>query len=1169
MKNIKIVKKYPIIILICLLASVNLIADFKFAKELYNDDLYDEAIKEFQKVISDYPTSSEAEESLYYIGKSNGAQNKLEAAEANFNQIWQGYPNSKSKDRTLYLLAVTQKDLKKYRSSYNNFIRLLDRFALSNYSQQALKFVMEVLFLKGDYDECINQGKKFLDEYKGNKQIPDVLLYMAKAEIELANMGEVEEISETLRNQYPNSNAFWDMNLINLELKARMEAIEGIENYLEKDIPRFYEEKYRAKLSDYYLEEGHYQESLTNLEILMSKFNNSSSMDKYLTQHIQCQVKLGKIDAIYSNAVLPRELTKSDYREQYIFHLAESEYLRKDFQQMSVTLDKISNFSNDAFMKYQVNLLSAKALKMQGRLIDAIALYKELLQYKWAINDLIDLVIADIYYVDLQYYSQAITYFDKTIFGYRDPEIISEAQFKKALCYEEMKQFSMAVDQLNMIDLVNTNDAEFINQVKKKKAYLQTFKVVNYESAFTNLLKSIYNYSKTNDNNALKMDVVNVLSKDIKDYETSLAMITPISQDEFYLKSKLLLKQAEKKNAESDYQTRDKLIIQLDEMITNLDSSVHPERILELNLRRDIILTDPINELIERKLISYLENYPSSNGKNKFVLTLIEYYRDNGRKEDAIPYQENLELGNDVDSAVFYEEKIDLAEYYYSNDEDLKAKDNYEIARETISLNKPEILFHYAVVLDQLDFKEKADEKLEFLVNNSNNYSGYVNAINYYTDFLIDQDQYQKAVNYYTRIPLENRDNDYYEKLSLIYRGIGQKEEAKLALMHISDKSLTILEDLAELQFETGDLAMAEYTYQQLIDKDPKNLDHYYKQGHIAFLMEKYIDAATRYKIVVDQLGDAYISYENIKILAVENIISLYRIENRPKAELLLDKFESLISDQDKQRIKINEGIYYLKIDSKKSIKIFSKIIKEPATADFKYTSQFWRGVCYLSIKKETEAEADFLVVMESNDRDMINRAALKLGTLKFTQQDFDKALQYYYEVITNDESGKYALDAANNFAYVCKSQEQWQKAVAAYEIILEKWGDSELEGKTLFDIAYCHYRDHKYGESIKMFNKSIPLLNDRELQAEAQFWKGEAYYNMEDYSDAVTEFLKVGYNYQEFTHWAASAELRAADAYDSKDDIVKAKRLYQRVIDKYGELSQWGKLASSKLAQY
>jgi len=64
----------------------------------------------------------------------------------------------------------------------------------------------------------------------------------------------------------------------------------------------------------------------------------------------------------------------------------------------------------------------------------------------------------------------------------------------------------------------------------------------------------------------------------------------------------------------------------------------------------------------------------------------------------------------------------------------------------------------------------------------------------------------------------------------------------------------------------------------------------------------------------------------------------------------------------------------------------------------------------------------------------------------------------------------------------------------------------------------------------------------------------------------AVSELLKVGYNYPQFTQWAASAELKAGEAYQNGNQIEKAKQIYERVMSKYGKYSQWGTEASSRL---
>ena len=98
-------------------------------------------------------------------------------------------------------------------------------------------------------------------------------------------------------------------------------------------------------------------------------------------------------------------------------------------------------------------------------------------------------------------------------------------------------------------------------------------------------------------------------------------------------------------------------------------------------------------------------------------------------------------------------------------------------------------------------------------------------------------------------------------------------------------KSEKVLADLAKLQFETGDYESAEYSYKKLIEMNDQELDYYWQLGQIKFLNEEYLEAAENYKIIVDKLGDNLAGYEHIRQLARENVIALYRINNRPKAE--------------------------------------------------------------------------------------------------------------------------------------------------------------------------------------------------------------------------------------------------------------------------------------------
>ena len=113
--------KNLILILFLMLIPLAIFSDFQFGKDLFNDGLYEEAVVEFEKVISEYPTSDEAQKSLFFIGECYLKKDQFDKAEIAFKRLWNGYPQNAEKDKTLYQLALTQF----HQEKYNDTIKIL------------------------------------------------------------------------------------------------------------------------------------------------------------------------------------------------------------------------------------------------------------------------------------------------------------------------------------------------------------------------------------------------------------------------------------------------------------------------------------------------------------------------------------------------------------------------------------------------------------------------------------------------------------------------------------------------------------------------------------------------------------------------------------------------------------------------------------------------------------------------------------------------------------------------------------------------------------------------------------------------------------------------------------------------------------------------------------
>ncbi|KQC06410.1 MAG: hypothetical protein APR54_01700 [Candidatus Cloacimonas sp. SDB] len=1160
------------IVLILLIIFFGLQADFNFARELFEDGLYEEAINEFEIIVKLYPTSQEAERSIFFIAESYRKQQKYDLAENNYNRLLSGYPQNSFKDQIYHALALVNYNQSEYEAAVSYFDYNLQNYPLSEYTRNSLDLYLSSYYQQGKYNLVVEKGKQLQKDYADNRNLPELLLLMTRSYLKLNSLQEAKDLIARIYSEYPAHNARWEAILIETDLLIKenrpQEAERKLADSLENSLPRNYEETFRLKLADIFLKTAEFAKAVEQLTLLSNKFNHSEKQDQFLVKLNQAYLQTGDYQSVITPPENPKMIENSLLYDEYLLYQAQAYLALNQHTVASNLLKKVKEISNKQEIIYQAGYLEAKIMERGGRWIEAVKLYQELINSESAVADELWLKIGNIYRGNLSNYTKAIYYYDQIIFGNYSSRMRDKALYNKALCYEKLGNYDEAVAALASIDYSEIADKNLRYEIQQKYSHLKKFKLQDKDAALENFLIAVFAFLNDENKQELKYHLVNILSSDLKNFQLSDELLSvPSNGQEIYLKALINLNLAEK-YAEQD---NEKLFRQYSsktlELVSRLDPALYAEEIAEINLKYRIL-----NSEDEEKYVPDLENfvkkYPESQAADEFLIMIIDYYREIDAETNMATYITLLKLNEKIDQMEFFRNKIWLAEYYYTKDDDYKARENYDQAADFIDLEYPDVIFHYAVTLDQTGESEQAVEKLRFLVNNSDSFNNFNTAVEYLVDLLMDKEEFSEAAKYYAYLKPENRDDSYYLKLSEIYLKIDDKLRAKEAIMQVVEKDEKTLEQLAFLQYETGDVEMAKYSFNLLKDRNADNLKYHKMLGRIAFEQELYLECAENYKIIVDALDEDYTADEDLKRTILENIISLYRIGNRPKAEALAKRFKDVLDQKAEDLIQLNEGIYYLDMDEKKAENIFGKLIKSTVSDhDLRYRAYFWRGVSRIKLNKIAEAEADFLVVLESDLQDLINQANMKLGTLNFSRENYEQALKYYYDVIENDTTGTLALDAATNFAYVCKTIEAWQKAVAAYEIILERWGDSELEGNTLFDIAFCHFRDKRYPDALEMFEESIPLLNDRELAAEAQYWIGEAWFNMADYEKAITEFLKVSYNYSEFVHWSATSELKAGEAYTKAGEKDKAVRIYERIIQKYGKNSQWGKEAQFRIS--
>jgi len=357
---------------------------------MYEDKFFDEAIKEFNKVITIAPTSFEAENALLLTGMSFREMSDLKSAEKSFRRLWEGYPNSSFRDKAIYYYALSQYEQGKYLESGKSFAKLIKTFPKSEFTELALELYVESFFLAKEYNEAILTAEDLLRNYSESKLIPDVLLILAKSFFSNNINERGNQTINKIITDFPNSDARWKAVIIKTERikknQGTQSAIDVLVNEINTDVPRIHEEMLQEKLIIYYLNLDDFHNAFNHLNILVTRYNNSSKMDFYLSKLFFTAIKLSKYDKII-------ELQK--------------------------TYSKLISHS-----------------KLYGK------------------NEELLLKIGNIYYEDFEMFSLAIKYYQQIITNYSDTNFHIKASYKIALCYVKMGKIDEAIEELYQIDKI-------------------------------------------------------------------------------------------------------------------------------------------------------------------------------------------------------------------------------------------------------------------------------------------------------------------------------------------------------------------------------------------------------------------------------------------------------------------------------------------------------------------------------------------------------------------------------------------------------------------------------------------------------------------------------------------------------------------------------------------
>ena len=198
--------------------------------------------------------------------------------------------------------------------------------------------------------------------------------------------------------------------------------------------------------------------------------------------------------------------------------------------------------------------------------------------------------------------------------------------------------------------------------------------------------------------------------------------------------------------------------------------------------------------------------------------------------------------------------------------------------------------------------------------------------------------------------------------------------------------------------------------------------------------------------------------------------------------------------------------------DKRRKVEVLSRVKDADSSSPLYSEALYELGRSYLDISDNDAAAASFsLLRNNSKDSTYLARALIGLGMVNRNSARYDKALEYYKEVIEMMPGGEYAQDAllAIESIYQTKKQpEQYLAYVEAQKLNADK--TPQERAKMYFNTAEQVFLSENYQNAVKLLETYIADYQGAENVGEAVFYLAESYKALGNMEKACAEYSKV-----------------------------------------------------------
>ena len=180
--------------------------------QFYNQERYDQALNDFQIIVTSMPDTDYADDAILHIGQYYlEVEQDFDKARENFDSLLQRYPTGDKAPGAYYYLGLVS--LRSDRSGKNlddamaNFQRVIRLYAQSEFVPAALTATGLALERLGQWQEAVDAYSQVVSEHANSSSAPSAQVAIGRSTVRLGDpfQGMIE--LQRARNQYPGTEA--------------------------------------------------------------------------------------------------------------------------------------------------------------------------------------------------------------------------------------------------------------------------------------------------------------------------------------------------------------------------------------------------------------------------------------------------------------------------------------------------------------------------------------------------------------------------------------------------------------------------------------------------------------------------------------------------------------------------------------------------------------------------------------------------------------------------------------------------------------------------------------------------------------------------------------------------------------------------------------------------